>query len=81
MVANRVISGIGAFVKARNVNLKVQRFDFHILMNLVNWDSPHRCVLVFRRIMSKRFKIEIEYKGTNFSGWQIQPNAHTVEGG
>ena len=30
--------------------------------------------------MSKRFKIEIEYKGTNFSGWQIQPNAHTVEG-
>lgn len=30
--------------------------------------------------MSKRFKIEIEYKGTNFSGWQIQPNVKTIEG-
>ena len=28
MVANRVISGIGAFVKARNVNLKVPEVRF-----------------------------------------------------
>lgn len=27
-----------------------------------------------------RFKITIEYLGTNFSGWQIQPDARTVEG-
>ncbi len=28
----------------------------------------------------KRYLIEIEFKGTNFSGWQIQPNAITIEG-
>jgi len=28
----------------------------------------------------KRYKLEIEYKGTKFSGWQIQPNSTTIEG-
>ena len=28
----------------------------------------------------KRFKLEIEYKGTNFSGWQVQPKTKTIEG-
>ncbi len=27
-----------------------------------------------------RFKITVEYLGTNFSGWQIQPDARTIEG-
>lgn len=27
-----------------------------------------------------RFLLEIEYNGSNFSGWQIQPNTKTVEG-
>tara|TARA_R110000868_G_scaffold378658_3_gene644148 strand:- start:476 stop:1213 length:738 start_codon:yes stop_codon:yes gene_type:complete len=27
----------------------------------------------------KRFKLTIEFDGTNFSGWQIQPNSRTVE--
>jgi tRNA pseudouridine38-40 synthase len=27
-----------------------------------------------------RFKIYIEYEGTRYSGWQIQPNARTVQG-
>lgn len=27
----------------------------------------------------KRYKLFIEFKGTHFSGWQIQPNARTVE--
>lgn len=26
-----------------------------------------------------RFFIELSYKGTNYHGWQIQPNAHTVQ--
>lgn len=28
---------------------------------------------------SKRYVLEIAYKGTNYAGWQIQPNAHTVQ--
>ncbi len=28
----------------------------------------------------KRYLIEIEYNGANYSGWQIQPNAKTIEG-
>ena len=28
----------------------------------------------------KRIKLEIAYDGTNYHGWQIQPNAVTVEG-
>lgn len=27
-----------------------------------------------------RFLLEIEYKGTDYSGWQIQPDAQTIEG-
>lgn len=28
----------------------------------------------------KRYKITIEYKGTNYAGWQIQKNAQSVQG-
>lgn len=27
-----------------------------------------------------RFKLTIEYDGTNFSGWQVQPDTRTIEG-
>lgn len=27
-----------------------------------------------------RFRLEIEYEGTRYSGWQVQPNARTVQG-
>lgn len=30
--------------------------------------------------MKQRYKLFIEFKGTRYSGWQIQPNAQTVEG-
>ncbi len=26
-----------------------------------------------------RYAIDISYKGTNYAGWQIQKNAHTVQ--
>ena len=29
--------------------------------------------------MSKRFKLTIAYDGTNYSGWQVQANAHSVQ--
>ena len=28
---------------------------------------------------SKRYVLEIAYKGTHYAGWQVQPNAHTVQ--
>ena len=28
----------------------------------------------------KRVKLIVAYDGTNYSGWQIQPNAVTIEG-
>jgi tRNA pseudouridine38-40 synthase len=30
--------------------------------------------------MSSRYKIKIAYDGTNYSGWQVQPNLRTVQG-
>ncbi|MBM3465661.1 MAG: tRNA pseudouridine(38-40) synthase TruA [Armatimonadetes bacterium] len=27
-----------------------------------------------------RFRIDLEYEGTRYSGWQVQPNARTVQG-
>ena len=28
----------------------------------------------------KRFKIVVAYDGTNYCGWQVQPNGTTIEG-
>ena len=28
----------------------------------------------------KRIKLTVAYDGTNYHGWQIQPNADTIEG-
>lgn len=30
--------------------------------------------------MSTRYKIKVSYDGTNYSGWQVQPNLRTVQG-
>ena len=30
--------------------------------------------------MSTRYKIEVSYDGTNYSGWQVQPQRRTVQG-
>jgi len=30
--------------------------------------------------MSTRYKIKVSYDGTNYSGWQVQPNHRTVQG-
>jgi tRNA pseudouridine38-40 synthase len=30
--------------------------------------------------MSTRYKIKVSYDGTNYSGWQVQPNRRTVQG-
>ena len=29
--------------------------------------------------MLKRYFVKLSYKGTHYSGWQIQPNAHTIQ--
>ena len=29
--------------------------------------------------MNYRFFIELQYKGENYKGWQVQPNAHTIQ--
>lgn len=28
----------------------------------------------------KRIKLTVAYDGTNYHGWQVQPNADTIEG-
>ena len=30
--------------------------------------------------MKKRIKLVVAYDGTNYCGWQIQPNGETIEG-
>ena len=30
--------------------------------------------------MSTRYKIRVSYDGTNYSGWQVQPNLQTIQG-
>lgn len=37
-----------------------------------------KVILVFEKIM-KRYFLELAYKGTNYHGWQMQANAHSVQ--
>ena len=30
--------------------------------------------------MKKRIKLVVAYDGTNYCGWQVQPNGETIEG-
>ena len=36
-------------------------------------------MLPTKELLEMRYFIEIAYKGTNFHGWQIQPNANTIQ--
>ena len=39
----------------------------------------HRNRMIARWIMTKRIKLTVAYDGTNYCGWQIQPNGDTIE--
>lgn len=36
--------------------------------------------IFLRQVVMARFRIDLEYEGTRYSGWQIQKNARTVQG-
>lgn len=53
--------------------------NWQFIMLLVSSFHYALCIVHYALILRMRYFIRLAYKGTNYCGWQVQPNANTVQ--